>query len=153
MRISKPSALILADAAEVQVSRTLKDFIAESASSSSSVPTDYMRNGTLQSSQTPSLSSLLDQLPQDPIATISLPHKAAIALGSNLGDRFANIELALRMLESANANLNSRTGTPRVLVVDTSFMYETAPMYVEDQPRFINCACMVRIYFDRNFSC
>ena len=31
----------------------------------------------------------------------------------------------------------------KVSVIDTSFMYETAPMYVTDQPRFANCACMV----------
>ena len=35
------------------------------------------------------------------------------------------------------------TGVQRIVVVDTSFMYETAPIYVEDQPKFINCACMV----------
>ena len=28
-------------------------------------------------------------------------------------------------------------------VIDTSFLYETAPMYVTEQPSFINCACLV----------
>lgn len=30
-----------------------------------------------------------------------------------------------------------------VAVLNTSFMYQTAPMYVTDQPKFINCACIV----------
>lgn len=76
---------------------------------------------------------------------------AAIALGSNLGDRFHNIELALRLLEVPKANLSpedlQRCGADvYAVVVDTSFMYETSPMYVIDQHSFINCACLVRRY-------
>jgi dihydroneopterin aldolase/2-amino-4-hydroxy-6-hydroxymethyldihydropteridine diphosphokinase/dihydropteroate synthase len=59
----------------------------------------------------------------------------ALALGSNIGDRVANIEGALSYLER-----NSD-----VRIVDTSFLYETQPMYVSDQPKFINAACLVRI--------
>ena len=86
--------------------------------------------------------------PSEPAASASssgktLPHLAAIAIGANVGDRFQNIECALRLLEAPGANLEKWIGSPRVVVVDTSFMYETAPMYVEDQPKFINCACMV----------
>ena len=69
-------------------------------------------------------------------------HTAAIALGSNLGDRFANIEHALRLLESPQM-LYPNLVKAKVDVVDTSFMYETAPMYVTDQSLFINCACLV----------
>ncbi|KAF8892990.1 Dihydropteroate synthase-like protein [Infundibulicybe gibba] len=71
-------------------------------------------------------------------------HSAAIALGSNLGDKFYNIELALRLLETPEATLEE--GVPvgaMVAVVDTSFLYESAPMYVTDQPAFINCACII----------
>ncbi|PVG01625.1 Dihydropteroate synthase [Serendipita vermifera] len=57
----------------------------------------------------------------------------ALALGSNIGDRVANIEGALSYLER-----NSD-----VRVVDTSFLYETQPMYVSDQPKFINAACLI----------
>ena len=57
----------------------------------------------------------------------------ALALGSNLGDRFGNIERALRMLEQQHG----------IKIVDTSFLYETAPMYVTDQPKFVNGACLV----------
>lgn len=67
---------------------------------------------------------------------------AALALGSNLGDRFQNIERALQCLESLPQSPDSTVfGT--LNVIDTSFMYETAPMYVVDQPSFINCACLV----------
>lgn len=69
-------------------------------------------------------------------------HSVAIALGSNLGDRFANIETALRLIEQPNQLLAS-VAADAVSVVDTSFMYETAPMYVTNQPRFANCACLV----------
>ncbi|KZP21078.1 Dihydropteroate synthase [Athelia psychrophila] len=76
-----------------------------------------------------------------------LPHTAAIALGSNLGDRFANIEHALRLLENPLHLLGSSSilgRDPQIVIVDTSFLYETAPMYVTDQPSFINCACMIQ---------
>lgn len=53
-----------------------------------------------------------------------------LALGSNLGDRYKNIVQALEALcESTGA----RTGR-------TSFLYETAPMYVTGQPKFLNGA-------------
>lgn len=74
----------------------------------------------------------------------------AISLGSNLGDRFANIELALRLLEAPQqfSDLPDIGKDAEVTVTDTSFLYETAPMYVTDQPSFINCACLVRFdYF------
>lgn len=74
---------------------------------------------------------------------------AAISLGSNLGDRFANIELALRLLETPGHVLGLSEDA-EVTVTDTSFLYETAPMYVTDQPSFINCACLVRIYLFDN---
>ncbi|KAG6816553.1 hypothetical protein H0H93_007970 [Arthromyces matolae] len=74
---------------------------------------------------------------------------AALALGSNLGDRFHNIELALRLIELPQANLSPEDlqecgAAPYATVVDTSFMYETSPMYVTDQPAFINCACLIQ---------
>ena len=73
----------------------------------------------------------------------ALAHHAAIAIGANIGDRFANIDCALRLLELSSPDTQKWTGVQRIVIVNTSFMYETAPMYVEDQPKFINCACMV----------
>ncbi|KAJ6498177.1 Dihydropteroate synthase-like protein [Mycena vitilis] len=70
-------------------------------------------------------------------------HTAVLALGSNLGDRFHNIELALRLLEAPETVLGPSDENITVDVVDTSFLYESAPMYVTDQPSFINCACII----------
>lgn len=57
---------------------------------------------------------------------------AYIALGSNLGDRVAEIEKA--------CNLMDRRG---IKVKRTSSLWETEPMYVKDQDRFLNGACEV----------
>lgn len=51
-----------------------------------------------------------------------------LAFGSNLGDRVANIRRAVAML------------APEVRVIRISPLYETAPAYVADQPRFVNGA-------------
>ena len=49
-----------------------------------------------------------------------------LALGSNLGDRMANLEAALVSLP------------PAVSVTRRSPVYDTDPKYVTDQPRFLN---------------
>lgn len=58
---------------------------------------------------------------------------AYIALGSNLGDRFAEIERACREMDKRG-----------IRVLRTSSLWETEPMYVLDQDRFVNGACEVR---------
>ncbi|EKG17168.1 78-Dihydro-6-hydroxymethylpterin-pyrophosphokinase HPPK [Macrophomina phaseolina MS6] len=63
----------------------------------------------------------------------ALPHRAFIALGSNLGDRIAMIERACNAMESR--------GDIRIL--RTSSLWETKAMYVEDQGNFVNGACEV----------
>ena len=83
-------------------------------------------------------------LAEKPVAQESSINRAAIALGANIGDKFHNIEYALRLLEAApRLGVDLEVDNPVVDVVDTSFLYESAPMYVTDQPSFINCACMV----------
>lgn len=64
----------------------------------------------------------------------SKPRKktAYIALGSNLGDRVAEIERACNEMD--------RRG---IKVKRTSSLWETEPMYVKDQDRFVNGACEV----------
>lgn len=57
----------------------------------------------------------------------------ALALGANLGDRAANLHEAVRRLHAH----------PHIDVVNTSFLYETAPMYLTEQPRFLNGACKI----------
>jgi hypothetical protein len=59
---------------------------------------------------------------------------AYIALGSNLGDRIAEIEKACNEMD--------RRG---IRVKRTSSLWETEPMYYADQDRFINGACEVSI--------
>ena len=61
-----------------------------------------------------------------------MEHVAYIALGSNLGDRAAHIHAALDDLATY------------ARVEATSFLYDTPPAYVLDQPRFLNAACKVR---------
>ena len=66
-------------------------------------------------------------------------HKAYIALGSNMSDRQSLIELACREMD--------RRG---VYVRRTSSLYETKPMYYQDQNLFLNGVCEVSR--DLNFS-
>ncbi len=51
-----------------------------------------------------------------------------VALGTNVGDRLGNLNGALAALQTS------------MCVESTSAIYETAPMYVEDQPTFLNAA-------------
>ncbi|THX46427.1 folic acid synthesis protein [Aureobasidium pullulans] len=59
--------------------------------------------------------------------------RAYIALGSNVGDRLDMIEKACLALDQDQ----------NIKVTRTSSLYETEPMYVEDQARFLNGACEV----------
>lgn len=58
-------------------------------------------------------------------------HVAYIALGGNIGEVFKNIKKALKLLSE------------KCTILQTSYLYETAPMYVVDQPNFLNAACKV----------
>jgi 2-amino-4-hydroxy-6-hydroxymethyldihydropteridine diphosphokinase len=64
--------------------------------------------------------------------TSSVPEIAYLSLGSNLGDRAANLRTAISQLEPAG----------RVLAV--SGFYETQPIDVIDQPWFLNCVIAVQ---------
>lgn len=55
-----------------------------------------------------------------------LPHTTYIALGTNLGDRQANLQAALSVLP------------PQVRVTGQSHIYETEPWGYADQPAFLN---------------
>ncbi|KAI3322214.1 Dihydropteroate synthase [Xylariaceae sp. AK1471] len=87
--------------------------------------------------------SLVDDLKSQPRDTLlfrndeskaQVPKKrtAYIALGSNLGDRVAMIEEACREMDARG-----------IKVKRTSSLWETEPMYVLDQDRFVNGACEV----------
>lgn len=60
-------------------------------------------------------------------------HTAFVALGSNLGDRVANLHRALELLASKG-----------VEIVKVSTFIETEPYGVTDQPRFLNGVCQVK---------
>ena len=127
-RVAKPSALSLAGSSEVQLLRTSEDFSVDA------VDQITPSQRTIQ--------SLSNEMLPCPTQTKDLC-TAVIALGSNLGDSFQNIEHALRLLEDPRA-FNASDGSAEVVtVIDTSFLYETSPMYVEDQPCFVNGACIV----------
>ncbi|KAI0356962.1 Dihydropteroate synthase [Trametes cingulata] len=138
VRISKPSALLTAEASELEVTRSFADLHVDSTNTSTPTALSAPASSSLRA-----IPSTFVTPPSSRASNSSHPHRAAIAIGSNVGDRFANIECALRLLEAPGADLENWSGDPRVVVVDTSFMYETAPMYVAEQPRFINCACIV----------
>ncbi|MBX2997213.1 MAG: dihydropteroate synthase [Caldilineaceae bacterium] len=59
-------------------------------------------------------------------------HTVYLALGTNLGDRAANLYAALDALRAFAA------------VDETAFLYETPPAYVLDQPAFLNTVCRIR---------
>ncbi|KAF8803378.1 Dihydropteroate synthase-like protein [Phlegmacium glaucopus] len=103
-----------------------------------------MTNSSLDANNTPGAISI-DNFFNRPTSTSQEPavYNVAIALGSNLGDSFHHIEYALRLLEYLPQE-EKLDGSPFVHIINTSFLYKTAPMYVTDQPAFINGACMAK---------
>ena len=61
-----------------------------------------------------------------------------LAVGSNLGDRYQNIAIALSKLQQTQRNNNSI-----LRVITTSYLRMTSPMYVTDQPSFLNGAVLI----------
>lgn len=65
-----------------------------------------------------------------------MEHTVYLALGSNMGNRLAN-------LKNAVSNL-----TPQMDVKKKSAVYETPPWGYTDQPAFLNMAVMVKTYME-----
>jgi 2-amino-4-hydroxy-6-hydroxymethyldihydropteridine diphosphokinase len=63
-------------------------------------------------------------------------HIVYLALGSNLGDRLANLKQAIASL------------TPQMDVKAKSSVYETLPWGYEDQPKFLNQVVRAKTYLD-----
>jgi 2-amino-4-hydroxy-6-hydroxymethyldihydropteridine diphosphokinase len=63
-------------------------------------------------------------------------HIVYLALGSNLGDRLANLKQAISSL------------TPQLEVKAKSQVYETPPWGYEDQPKFLNQVIKAKTYLD-----
>lgn len=63
----------------------------------------------------------------------SYPHRTAyVAMGSNLGDTVANIDKACREMAKVG-----------IMVNRSSSLYQSKPMYFEEQENFVNCVCEV----------
>jgi 2-amino-4-hydroxy-6-hydroxymethyldihydropteridine diphosphokinase len=63
-------------------------------------------------------------------------HVVYLALGSNLGDRLANLKQAIAAL------------TPQLEVKAKSQVYETPPWGIEDQPKFLNQVVKAKTYLE-----
>lgn len=61
-----------------------------------------------------------------------------LAVGSNLGHRFQNIDSAIAMLSKTEDSASGEAAATVINLVHTSMLHETAPMYVTDQPSFLN---------------
>lgn len=80
--------------------------------------------------------------PQEGINDAPTGQDVLIALGSNMGDRLRNIEQACRLME---ADSDMELGR-------TSLLYETEPMYMQDQEKFLNAVCQVSETWDLDCS-
>jgi dihydropteroate synthase/2-amino-4-hydroxy-6-hydroxymethyldihydropteridine diphosphokinase len=84
-----------------------------------------------------------------PFSTTTSPSKQRysvyIAVGSNMGDCYNNIHTGLAMLCDPDYRPESFLPTH---LVKTSFLYQTAPMYVTNQPPFWNGAVQVTTDLD-----
>jgi 2-amino-4-hydroxy-6-hydroxymethyldihydropteridine diphosphokinase len=63
-------------------------------------------------------------------------NEAYLGLGSNLGDRVANIGRAIELLGGISTDLTA------------SALYETAPIEFENQPLFLNAVCRIQTSLD-----
>ncbi|KAJ1737221.1 trifunctional dihydropteroate synthetase [Coemansia sp. Benny D160-2] len=117
VRVEKPSAITFAACTGAEITRTADDFAA--ANESPRAPAGSLVSADGSCSTAPD----------------SARHSAYIALGTNIGDRLGNLHKAV---------FNLRKNLPRSRLIETSFLYETLPMYVTDQAPFLNAACLVK---------
>lgn len=120
VRLEKPSAILFADASGIEVTRDR-----------------HWLNRMLEEerkSRRP-FAHHVDTAKEIPA---EYTHTAYIALGSNMGDRVNNLYNALDMLENECQSV----------VLDTSFLYETPPMYYTEQPAFLNAVCKIATCLD-----
>jgi dihydroneopterin aldolase/2-amino-4-hydroxy-6-hydroxymethyldihydropteridine diphosphokinase/dihydropteroate synthase len=112
VRVEKPSALVFAETAGVEITRDqawLKQ-IQDDERKAGKTFAHFMQQ------------SRYADIPSD------YTHTAFIALGSNVGTPIQNIEKALVLVETKCSST----------IVDSSFLYETPPMYFTEQPPFLN---------------
>ncbi|MCO5566123.1 hypothetical protein L7F22_019799 [Adiantum nelumboides] len=132
VRVDKPSAIMFAECAGVEVERDRAYFESvNEEDETKSITTPASMSASFTAKATDAAHTKVNGLDHD-------WHVAAIALGSNVGDRFANIERAVALLGASKD----------CKLVDTSFLYETEPKYYIDQPKFINGACRIATKLD-----
>ena len=69
------------------------------------------------------------------VMTYAKHESCVLSLGSNLGDRLENLHCALALLQEDAS----------IRLLDTAQLYESKPMYLLDQPTFLNTVCRVRL--------
>lgn len=119
--MEKPSALYLVRCPAIEIRRTREFFLNEKEN----LVTNASQLKTSRSSNKIKSSLVLNQG----------EHRVFIAIGTNVGNKLANIHRALTKLKNF------------CRIHSTSFLYETPPAYVLDQPSFLNAACEVFFYF------
>ncbi|KAL7576569.1 hypothetical protein ACA910_018061 [Epithemia clementina (nom. ined.)] len=71
-------------------------------------------------------------------------YRVFLSVGSNLGDKYGNIQRGLQLLchdDDSSRSISSNSSKDGVVKLKrTSFLYQTDPMYVTDQPLFLNGA-------------
>ncbi|KAJ9091405.1 hypothetical protein QFC19_009115 [Naganishia cerealis] len=147
LSIKKPSAIALAAHPIFKITRCLKDY--------TSPPVEI--DTKVAETPTSALQTLVPPLKPHPAPTttddrdsnLGLREQsitAYIAIGTNLGDRIRNIHDALAALPriSEESIGSGYTGQRMLRVTRCSQLYESAPMYVLDQPEFINGAIQIQ---------
>ncbi|KAH9819677.1 Dihydropteroate synthase-like protein [Melampsora americana] len=136
VRIEKPSAIPFAQGAGVEVTRwgSLRPHQVNKLTSERNV-----KRAAWDLALTPQIGSRsLTSSSSSSHQSGNSNHVVYLGLGSNMGDRLQNISSALdrlcQPLESGGANAT---------LLDTSFMYESEPMYVVNQSQFLNAACKI----------
>ncbi|KAI9253191.1 Dihydropteroate synthase-like protein [Sporodiniella umbellata] len=116
VRVEKPSAILFADCSGLEVTRD-KTWLQQmlEAERKQGIPFAHHTYHRQYQKEVP----------------VEYAQVAYIAIGSNIGDRVQNLHLALQKLEAHS------------VVLDTSFLYETAPMYHLEQPAFLNAVCKI----------
>ena len=141
VRIDKPKAVMWTSTTAVEITRNKNFFSDLSPSPRSGLSTTPRSDSTTARSTDANGASVGSQR----------NHIAYIAFGSNVGNRSSHIKRALAYLDKPESLEASTTVafSPGLLqseacrLIDTSFLYESEPMYVLQQDRFLNGVCKV----------
>ncbi|ORE04842.1 Dihydropteroate synthase [Rhizopus microsporus var. microsporus] len=118
VRVEKPSAILFADCSGLEVTRD-RVWLKQVLEQEEKAGRKFIHH--------------IDRLRYKKEVPVNCNQTAYIALGSNMGDRVGNINTALLQLEKDGQSV----------VLDTSYLYETPPMYHTDQPAFLNAVCKI----------